>query len=97
MTYKREFPDFDYEIPFLGNGWVDSSWHNDVSPSFEYHCKDGHIYRLWFDYLNPDQREVGGSQFVLSEYSNDESLGYIFESDDLNEVIDRFNTYKGKS
>jgi len=90
MNYKYEFPDFDYEIPDLGKGWIDSSWHNDTCPSFEYTTKQGVVYRLWIEYLNPDIREVGGSQHVLSKFFNDD-LTPLFESDNLNEVLEHFN------
>ena len=34
MNYKVEFPHYDDELA-LPAGWLDTSWHNDVCPSFE--------------------------------------------------------------
>jgi hypothetical protein len=94
MNYKYEFPDFDYEIPELGNGWIDTAWHNDVSPSFEFTTQCGTIYRLWFDYKNPDKREIGGLQHVLSKKINEIESQPLIESDNLNEVLEHFNNLK---
>lgn len=94
MYYKNEFPNYDYEIPSLGNGWIDSSWHNDVCPSFEYTSNQGVIYRLWFEYNDPDIREVGGKQFTLSKYSDYDEMVQLLESDDLSEVLNYFNNLK---
>jgi len=91
MNYKYEFPNFDYEIPDLGKGWIDSSWHNDTCPSFEFTTNQGIVYRLWFEYTNPDIREIGGKQFTLSKYSDYDDLIPLFESDNLNEVLEHFN------
>ncbi len=69
-NYKTEFPDYDQQLS-LPDGWVDTSWHNDVSPSFE--KQFGAVtYKLWCDYMNPDRREVGGEQFTVSVYIEDE-------------------------
>jgi hypothetical protein len=70
MTYKTEFPDFDYEL-IIPDGWTDSSWHNDVSPSIEKQVGDIK-YRIWCDYQNPDKREVGGKQFTVATYDRNE-------------------------
>jgi len=94
MTYKYEFPDFDYDMPNLGNGWIDSSWHNDTCPSFEYHNGKGLTYRLWVEYTDPNIREVGGKQFTLSKYSDYDEMVQLLESDDLNEVLNYFNNLK---
>lgn len=61
-NYKTEFPDFDNELS-LPEGWIDTSWHNDVSPSFEKQFGDV-TYKIWCDYKDPDRREVGGEQFT---------------------------------
>lgn len=39
MSYREEFPSFpSHAIPaeLLGNGWTDTSYRNDVCPSFEH-------------------------------------------------------------
>ena len=80
-NYKTEFPDFDNELS-LPDGWVDTSWHNDVSPSFEKQFGDV-TYRIWCDYKDPARREVGGKQFTV----------YV-EDLVLNDCIGQFNTLK---
>lgn len=60
MTYKTEFPDFDYELT-IPEGWIDDSWHNDVCPKIY----NGKLV-IWCDYLDPDKRESEGSQFTVS-------------------------------
>lgn len=84
MNYKTEFPDFDYELT-IPEGWTDSSWHNDVSPSIEKQFGDIK-YRIWCDFADPERREVGGKQFVVATYDSNE-----FEHlQDLNE----FDTFE---
>lgn len=60
MSYREEFPDFDYEIPALvadaPDAWEDTSWHNDVCPSFT--CD---VFVLWCDYADPAKREFPAS------------------------------------
>ena len=63
MNYKTEFPSYDDELS-LPDGWMDTSWHNDVSPSFEKQLGDT-TYRIWCDYKDPEKREVGGKQFTV--------------------------------
>lgn len=86
MTYKNEFPEFDYALPDLGEGWEDNSWHNDSCPSLDYPLEGGKMLRIWFQESNPEERECGGKQFVLviGEYGDS---NHLMESDDLNEVL----------
>lgn len=90
-NYKTEFPDFDNELSFP-EGWVDSSWHNDVSPSFEKQFGDI-TYKLWCDYKDPDRREVGGKQFTVAVYDQNEfeELQDLAEFDTLQESLDFVN------
>jgi len=88
MTYKTEFPDFDYELT-IPDGWVDSSWHNDVSPSIEKQVGDIK-YRIWCDYQDPDRREVGGKQFTVATYDQNEfeELQDLAEFDNLADAVE---------
>lgn len=70
MNYKTEFPSYDDELSFP-DGWIDTSWHNDVSPSFEKQLGDI-TYRIWCDYKDPEKREVGGRQFTVAIYDQNE-------------------------
>jgi len=87
MTYKTEFPDFDYDLT-IPEGWVDASWHNDVSPSFEKRMGDV-TYKIWCDFKNPDRREVGGKQFTVATYDQNEfeELQDLAEFDTLEEAL----------
>lgn len=82
--YLQEFADFDYELPVIP-GWVDHSWHNDVSPHIE-----GDGLSLWCDYTEASMRETeGGKRFTLYKLLNDEGeMGdMVAESDDLAEIM----------
>ena len=52
MTYQNEFPDFGTLDVTLPEGFIDTSWHNDVSPSF---TRDNLL--IWIDYKEPSDRE----------------------------------------
>lgn len=56
MTYRTEFPDFDFEVPAMiaanPDAWEDTSWQNDSCPSFT--CD---VFVLWIDYTDPAKRE----------------------------------------
>jgi hypothetical protein len=88
MTYKTEFPDYDQQLS-LPDGWIDASWHNDVSPSFEKQFGDIK-YKIWCDYKEPDRREVGGKQFTVAKYDSNEfeELQDLAEFDSLQEALD---------
>jgi hypothetical protein len=90
-NYRIEFPKYD-DVLMLPNEWIDSSWHNDVSPSFEKQI--GEIkYKIWCDFKDPDRREVGGKQFTVTFYdkSEFEELQDLAEFDTLQEALDFVN------
>jgi hypothetical protein len=94
-TYKTEFPDFDNELTFP-DGWIDTSWHNDICPSFE---KDfGNVtYKIFCDYKNPEKREVGGDQFTISLYYEDAvNFACIAQFNTLQEALDFVNKETSK-
>jgi hypothetical protein len=81
QTYRTEFPNFDYDIPQLPEGFVDVSWHNNVSPSFEKPLKDDLALTLWVDYLDESKRECGGSQFLVMVHLKDQLEDQVYCSD----------------
>jgi len=81
MTYKTEFPHYDDTLS-LPEGWIDTSWHNDICPSFERVCGDT-TFRLWCDFKDPELRELGGLRFTVCTYLNE---------DELHESIGQFET-----
>ena len=88
MSYKYEFPSFDYDLPKLGKHWEDNSWHNDACPSLDYPLEGEEIVRIWFDYEDPEMRECGGEKFVLSKGVYGESLEPLLETSKLSEILD---------
>lgn len=81
MTYMKEFPHYDDTLS-LPEGWADTSWHNDICPSFEKTFGDT-IFRLWCDFKDPELRELGGQRFIVCTYLNE---------DELKEDIGQFDT-----
>lgn len=92
--YKNEFPNFDYELPDLGKGWEDNSWHNDVCPSLDFPLGGEKIVRVWFDYADPEMRECGGKQFVLAVGIYGDSMDHVLESDNLDEILNYIKVHK---
>ena len=83
MKYKKDFPNFDYEIPLL-EGFVDDSWRNDVCPSFYNPHK--HL-KVFFDYEDTLRRECGGLKFTLYRYfPYDDVMDFIDMSDSLEDI-----------
>jgi hypothetical protein len=64
MSYKTEFPFFDYDIPNL-EGFVDMSWRNDICPKFVRKLNDTQEIVVWVNFADEDRRECGGLQFVV--------------------------------
>lgn len=64
MSYRSEFPYFDYDIPHL-EGFIDMSWHNDICPKFTRKLNDTQEIVVWVNFADEDRRECGGLQFVV--------------------------------
>lgn len=79
--YKAAFPDFDYDVPQLPDGFIDVSWHNNVSPSFEKKLNNDLTLTLWVDYSDESKRECGGSQFLVIVHIPDQIEDVLYESD----------------
>lgn len=88
MSYYHEFRDFDFDIPHL-EGFIDTSWHNNVSPSFERKLNETQSVTVWVDYSDPDKRECGGSQFLVIIHLTDEmeTSEVFLETDSWEEVL----------
>lgn len=98
MNYTKEFPYFDFDIPTLPQGFIDTSWHNDVSPKFERKYNETHSVVFWVDYSDESRRECGGRQFtVLLQLTDDDGVGsyiepeYIIETDSWDEAVNAIN------
>jgi hypothetical protein len=69
-TARSEFPDYPVPAPVeeaVAAGLIDdTSWHNDVSPSYEvYGNNRREAVRLWLEHPNPAMREMGGPRCVV--------------------------------
>jgi hypothetical protein len=69
MTCYREFPDFPAAaMPALPAGWIDTSWHNDVCPS--YTSPAGSV--VWINYPDPADRDCADdARFLWCRLSDD--------------------------
>jgi hypothetical protein len=60
-TWRNQFQDYPVpgEIESLATSGVivDTSWGNDICPSFEMY-RHGHGIRIWVDHPDPEQREM---------------------------------------
>jgi hypothetical protein len=87
-TWRNEFPDFRPEdMPAIPAGFLDTSWRNDVCPSF---TSDPLGLTLWIDYLNPADREYPAwSRFRLEgqDHGIDKPHEFALDTDDFNDVL----------
>ena len=93
-TLASEFPPAsDYTVPksVHAAGWVDSSWHNDICPSFT-HEKKG--LRLWVDNNDPMLREGEGRPIYVLTRINDceEWEEDLLATDSYDEIESRLQT-----
>jgi hypothetical protein len=98
-NYLSEFPRFDFDIPTLPKGFVDVSWHNNVSPSFERKLTEETFVTLWVDYADEDRRECGGKQFLLTILPNDDlcnDVEVLLETNSWEEVLSKVNQIFGE-
>lgn len=91
--YQTEFPDFPAaDMPAIPATFVDTSWHNDMCPSF---TSDEIGLLLWVDYLDPSKRKFQDSQgnasyprfSVQSQAHGIETSGPHLDTDDWTDVI----------
>jgi hypothetical protein len=88
--YQSEFFNYD-DVLSIPAGWIDTSWHNDICPSFEKTFGDV-TFRLWCDYANVEKREVGGKRFTVTKYlKQDDEFEFVGESEELEEALNFVN------
>jgi len=89
-TYKNQFTWFElvkHQCEYLIKiGYTDTSWGNDVSPSFEL---KGSKYRIWVDHPNSDRRECGGEQYTITKWVDDDdtTLEFVFSTHSFNSLL----------
>lgn len=79
--YRKEFPDFpEADMPAIPEGFADSSWHNDSSPSF---TSEALGLRIWIDFADPEQRDIReGCRFGLEPSDNLDEITDPIATDD---------------
>jgi hypothetical protein len=86
MTYRTEFPGFDYPLPSL-EGFADQSWHNDVCPKLVREDGDT-VITVWCDYADPDRRELMGLRYTVTVADGDHNEDLtISETDEWESVL----------
>lgn len=79
MLWQTEFPQFPHaDMPPIPADWEDSSWHNDVCPSFRVmQGGDGdsnyEFSRVWIAESDPAERELPEMPRFIVSYENGES------------------------
>lgn len=103
MTWKFEHG-VDYAVPaekIEAAGLVDTSWHNDVCPSFAITLEDPvthdiHDLRLWVEHTDPERREYEGPRYAINyqPWSSEpvpgvqvSDEGDLYRGDDLDEAL----------
>lgn len=69
----------------------ETSWHNDVSPSFGGRLKNGKLLRLWVEHPNVHRRESGSPYrylLVIQPDFGENIEETILETDDLDLVLE---------
>jgi hypothetical protein len=83
--YQTAFPDYPpADMPALPYGFSDSSWHNDVCPSYS---SELFGLRIWIDYVDPAQREVDQDERFLVTPLDDGTHDVFVQTDDWNAVL----------
>lgn len=85
--FQREFPRFDAAtLPAIPAGFEDSSWHNDVCPSF---LDKERRLQVFIDYADTSEREFEKSRRFRLHRLNEhlEYVETIAGSDDWSEIL----------
>src|SRR5258708_476606 len=88
--YHNQFPKDFHDIPkeildrVRDNALTDSSWGNDVCPSFK--TPDEYL-TLWVDHSIPERRELEGKRFAISRENEDDNAEQLAESDSVEEIL----------
>ena len=69
--------------------FIDSSWHNDASPSFAARINASQYVALWVEHPQPDLREMGDARFLVATYSDTHSQSLVpdFATDSVKRAI----------
>ena len=78
MTYKTEFPDFGELDVAVPSDFEDTSWHNDVCPSFRSSSRG---FLLYIDYADEEKREFPEDK---ARFTVERMIGDTFTPDNSN-------------
>ena len=86
MSYRSEFPDYDGDF-YCPQGWIDNSWHNNMSP----HCEKrdetkGVRFLIWQNYIDVEKRENEDEDRYVVQIETNGWVVYTYETDDLAKV-----------
>lgn len=81
-TLAAEFPNYPIEsLPAIPEGWEDTSWHNDMYPTFSAYTRtDDAFIRVLIDHPEPAQRAMGGPRYLACWF---DGTGAQFQEDFL--------------
>jgi len=84
--YRNEFPDFPAsDMPGdIPPGFVDSSWRNDICPSF---TNEALGLVLWIDFADPSRREFPHWHRYRVTTASADDIADLFDSDDFAAVV----------
>lgn len=89
-SFKTEFPDFDpATMPEIPSSWEDTSWRNDVCPSFSV----AENFSVYIDYKDPKDREFDDPstpRFFINRTLEDGSSICEMMTDDWDAILNYF-------
>lgn len=97
--YARPFPGFKLDLD-LPEGFEDSSWHNNETPSFDKVHPDGTILMLWVDYADRSKSTLPEDEpyfrFSLALHTADQDwLGQLAFASTPQEALELVAMYDG--
>jgi hypothetical protein len=84
-NYVNEFPNYDGILPKI-EGFIDSSYKNDICPSIEYEINKNYYLKVFCDFVDPLLRELGGFRFVVSVGDCDLELSILYSTESESEL-----------
>jgi hypothetical protein len=91
MSIATAFPRFPAsDLPAIPANWKDTSWHNDMCPSFS-PCEG---LTVFIDRINPaDRGDEYGPRFAVVLSDMPDPTGCLYDGDDWEEVLAEVNAY----
>lgn len=86
-----------YQLPAMPQGMVDTSWHNDVCPSYARLREDGSdALRIWIEHPDKTQREYDEQKrFMVVTYGAEGTPGNcVLETENWGPVLMFLNTMR---